>query len=706
MTDEYSANILYKSKNRKISLEPLKVLGNEISLPLIRAFEGYVSRYRDCCNAYIISTPLKALARYIETLDYKPESHQTWREVIFGFRTYWFTDDTVNQSLPVRNSSWMAFKSFIEYCMLEGALPHILVPPGNPKLNNKNLLRDAKVLSLLESDNPTDYSGIIPIRLDSDDEQYLDELNDRFSLVKSDFLNAAREEIERTKSQFIQGSKYAESIEWEKLNEAIDYSIESGTPYKERTKGTHEFVHFFNVAHSNYRANIFSYIKNKYNNIYFGPQRCGINEVSDIGLAKLGSAVTHKKIHLKVSHSEFEEYIGRMTCRRIVPFLVLLLIKHSKLRISSLLDIEIEDKYGRNNFIYVIGENGNVECLKMTKNRAHSEKHEILDEESSCALNLIYEMTSPFREYLKSKGDPHYKKLFLVVNGGDSNGVPRPANINSIRITYGGKVNRLLNGDGDYLPLKANEKSVAKKSFLYSHPKLHGYAGRVRLKDLPTLGGILKWFDTLGDLKQASMTMGNTVKVCMNSYIPVPVQSLMNKRVIRRFQNLLICAATAGKECMLEATDFSCMSEVHHFLSQMMISDSTEDSSDVKNLKKYLSVIIDRHPKEIDNEIDAPDGVNNKKVRISVCVNSLAALFIYEEHIEASNLSIEQMRVKTNETTPLFWKELSKTLKCYIPKNKANRELNSIYQSALSKVDSLRGVLSFSDITFSQTGGG
>lgn len=209
----------------------------------------------------------------------------------------------------------------------------------------------------------------------------------------------------------------------------------------------------------------------------------------------------------------------------------------------------------------------------------------------------------------------------------------------------------------------------------------------------------MKWFETLGDASQASVVLGNSTKMTMDCYMPKPIQFLMNVRMIKRFQNLIICAATAGKEYMLEATDFSTLGELQEFLADMLLveSDDAKDTEDTLTIKDILKSKLNMGPKatpEVEAAL-ASDSAS-KKLRVSISVNSLAALFLYEEHIVRAN--IKDLGDIEDKTNPRFWTGLAKTLHRLLPNHPANREFSSIYSQSLQRVDELRDKVTFPDI--------
>lgn len=66
-------------------------------------------------------------------------------------------------------------------------------------------------------------------------------------------------------------------------------------------------------------------------------------------------------------------------------------------------------------------------------------------------------------------------------------------------------------------------------------------------KQIRTSEGILRWYDSGGDMIKAATYLGNTESVAIRNYIPPELQDALHSHQIAKFQNLLLAAATNGK---------------------------------------------------------------------------------------------------------------------------------------------------------------
>ena len=668
---------------RRPNFESLSILG-ETGKELVRAYNDYFSRYNGSLPYGSVRTVLLQMPDFARQSVIDFESEKSVTDFLYAFRTHIYTTLNLTASLPTRNDYWMAFRKFIEFSMQEKVIAKGLIPPGNKKLNNRNITRKNQLIEKMNTDNPLDERTVINISLSRTDDEYLDELESEYRCAKEEFMNAALREINDVKAKYLKGKKLANEVNWSSLRTKLNDADLNGKAFYDKDSNYKQ--HLFKPNHPDFIQSSLCYIFNKHDGLFLGHENCGLGLSPDPALKYL---TTNANV---ITSSEWDGYLGRVTSRTLVPFFVYFLLKYPNYRMYSLLNAEIESEPEFGATLTSVGEDSDVLRFTIDKARAHEEKSGYLDKEAQEILNLLIDMTTPFRNKLKNDNNPKYKKLWLVVNGGDSFGTPRPMNHKSLRRTFGLNARHIESGR-----LARNDLAVAKKSFLASHDELKKYVGTATIKKLPTIQGILTWFESLGDSAKAATVLGNTKKITMDSYIPIPIQYLMNLRIIRRFQNLIICAATAGKDYMLEAADFHAKNELHAFLAEMLLGEpeGAKDAQHTLTIKQILNQKLNIHGDQAKRiETSQKSGATTNQVKVSISVDSLAALFLYEERIDASDIKINTACTEdTNSST--FWHKLAKTLHRLLPEHPSNREFSIIYHQSLLRADELRDKVTF-----------
>jgi len=670
---------------RHPDLSALMSLGEEKSKQFLAAYNSYCGKYRNGTYYGLLRNILSRLGEFHEGRLTHFSVPKSVYAMLVDFRTFWYTNKKSTMRLPSRNDVWMGFCGFLRFCIQEKILVEVPIPQGNKKLNNRTVLREEKQLKARDSDNPLDENSIVPISLARSDDDYLDELYFQFCDSREAFLKAALREINGIETIFQEGQKIVEATDYAELTKILKTADGSKWPYYDRDKKAHLFA----STHPKQKANVLCYIANHHDGLFLGWKKCGMDLQEDPALKRVFIHEKNVNTDTVLRAADVDKYLGRMTTRMLVPFFVYLLIKNPKSRIASLISVEIDGKNGVNLFLTDAGESKGKVRAKTVKNRAHAEKSQIQDLESLRVINLLIELTTPFRALLKKMGHPDCHKLWLCVDGGDSLGMPRWMNDKSLRKSFGMNAKRL--GDPNLL---RNDRSVAVNSFLNSHAELEPYIQSATLSKLAPIVGIINWFETEGNSESAAKVLGHSVKTNMDSYIPRLIQSLMNERVIRRFQNLLICAATANMERMLEASDFTSIEELHEFLAQTLLEE--KDQTNASTSEKSICRIFTDKYNDTAVDVDVENG-NGKQLRVSISEHNLVLLFLYQEHIDSSGIAqsstedFEQPEV----SAILFWANLSRALHRVLPDSSYGREFSSIYKNAITRMDSCRGTIIF-----------
>lgn len=248
----------------------------------------------------------------------------------------------------------------------------------------------------------------------------------------------------------------------------------------------------------------------------------------------------------------------------IAPIAIWLVAQHPILTDASLLGCELFDRNGKRNG-FISTDSGAVLVVK--KNRKGSQQEVVLSVEAASVVELLIQITTPVRKYLKGKGDDGWRRLFIVAGG---QGFQKPY-VFTNQISFA--------------------KTLRQKAFVQTHTAELGYL--INVLSLPRIratAGVLVYLNTLSIDKMAE-SLGNSKRVAMNHYLPPTIMQFFQERWIRIFQNAVIVHAMKGSRFLLDASDFNCMSELDQFLgihALRILPDST--SSQDSSVEKELDV--------------------------------------------------------------------------------------------------------------------
>lgn len=652
-------------------LAALSSLGSILENQFVTSYNKFCSTYNSHSNGKKLRQLLKAFGCFAESRPVDFSSPSQVYSTFFDFRKYWFTTDMYRLNVTSRNDLWYLFLQFLEFCMLDNILPDSVLPPGDPTLfqrrpSNELGAQDAKAIF-----------SLVDIDLSLTDEAYLDALHSKLRKARDAFMSCARLEIEATRHLLQKGESILARTSIETLRVRMNANSASGHRYKEliTTGCGKRWVNIFSARHPDFLPNVLTYITHELHGVYDGTSRRGRSS-PDAALAYVQDGISTDKL---------SGYLGILTSRRAVAFFVFLLLKNPRFTVEGLLAAEVDGHHGINELISTAGENGDTVRMQVKKPRAHSTKAQLLDEESADVLRLLLRLTQPLRDHLKRTGSPDFNRLWIAVRSAGS--PPRWMTHSAMYIHFGRDAKRL-----DDPTLSAYGRHMASSSFLSRNQSLHPYIRTANLRLLRVTQGLLTWFESGGDIQKVANTLGNSAKVSLDHYIPPSLQLIMNRRMVRRFQNLLISAATVSEPYMLEVTDFSNMDRLHAFLAQSLLIDSERPGDLADSITSYL-----RNSENADTSITAVSLDVDTALRVSISERNLAVLFLYQEHIEKDQdiASTGLQADCATHTTPQFWISLSRTLHAILPNDRTHREYHTIYQDALMTCNELRGRILF-----------
>lgn len=253
----------------------------------------------------------------------------------------------------------------------------------------------------------------------------------------------------------------------------------------------------------------------------------------------------------------------------IAPIAIWLVAQYPILTDASLLGCELFDRNGKRSG-FISTDSGSVLVVK--KNRKGSQQEVVLSSEATSVVELLIQITTPLRNYLKEKNNDGWRRLFIVAGG---QGFQEPY-IFTNQISFA--------------------KIIRQKEFVHAHSaELGQLINALSLARIRATAGVLVYLNTLSIDKMAE-SLGNSKRVAMSHYLPPTIMQFFQERWVRVFQNAVIVHAMSDSSFLLKATDFDSMSELNQFLE-------THALRVLPELKDSLNHSVRQELDETDSEI-------------------------------------------------------------------------------------------------------
>lgn len=473
------------------------------------------------------------------------------------------------------NGTWRAFLKAAALAARRGALPYIDFesPSIAPFLHiqpDAARMRAANGHSFFENEVPANFSAeedsfhsglLVPISITLSDQQYLADYQKRLQQALDAFSSAAELEFRHLVRRRELGAAYKCRLPYAEVRAKFGHG--SFEKYKDPVNklhmfdpaGGHPHVHRFLISYvfwqqGGYPRPYIRYARNADNR--------PVKAIAEEPIAKFVARYGVRRL---------APYFGLLNARTAVPLLMLLLIDHPRINVHSLLRAEIEDSHGHPVLILPAGDNDQATRLTVTKPRARSKKQSILTDRGRRVIQFVLDITEDVRKKLREQGR-YAEARRLWVGTTDSAGYRLGSlSINSMsRWFHRGKSSQAIRESNLQKSTYASGLRCD-HDFVRTHPRLSEWIGLVTLKTLRASAGVMVWFRHGGDIRAAAEAFGHKdIMTTICNYVPKPLQFAMYEREIRRWQNLLIIAATGSHPQALPLTDFDESAELDQFI--------------------------------------------------------------------------------------------------------------------------------------------
>lgn len=540
-----------------------------------------------------------------------PSTANDWQLFLLTFLQFYLTSEAWSQAkVSNRCGYWlMIVCGILKYMMDDGVLPYDVVIPRFSKKRIKSVAADRALL------------GEGPIKsVSAHEEPQKLLMNINFSLSDADYLNTVetgcRHRVGLIKEVCLshwdtlmrdgaQGKRWADEVSDADIEQAIASEayaeVVHGGMLAQIASPEHPRGHVWALA-------VMRYLLGR------GTQ---VDCVSTVSL-RASPFFPHKasrdnrykvlRTHTALGLEQFDKLRGLMQLHRFARILspldaaaacCLLLIEHPEMNSESLQNAKLIN--AKEKSYLLLTDNNESSLFSVDKPRAGTRKTVVLSPLSQRIIKDIINWTEPVREMMKRCGDKGWRYLFLGQKFAGRLGAiqPLPRSLNRSRLT---------------------------PSLIRFYPILvaNGLAeGQFDYRRIRNTVGVLRWFET-GSIHEMSKRMGNSYRVVIDHYLPPALLHAWNTRIVRQFQNTLIILAAHDEEYLLEVTDFSTVSDLQHFIAQLIVDYSRNSSPLSLEVHKRLNKREFTIPQQDGTE---PLGLLN--IRLSA--SSLSYLYAFSE---------------------------------------------------------------------------
>jgi len=326
----------------------------------------------------------------------------------------------------------------------------------------------------------------------------------------------------------------------------------------------------------------------------------------------------------------------------------LLTIEHPEFTSDALQSAKLLNARGKSYLLLTDSDESSI--LSLDKPRAGQRKVVALTPLAQKLLKDIVVWTAQVRSVLKKAGDKGWRYLFLGY----------------------GRSGRLKALDPEVRNLSQGQETLS-LTRLYPLLAEHGLtAGTFDYRRIRATMGVLRWFET-GSIQEMSRRLGNSNRVVLEHYLPTALLHAWNTRIIRRFQNTLIVLAAQGEDYLLEVTDFTSISDLQHFIAQLVLEYPGNSSPLAKEVQSRLLSAASR---DASVECGVPgDGVLN--VRLSAM--SLSYLYAFSDFATKTLSQLELNRTDTlTKLAPVQFVDLARLIRHACENEKTTADLREL----------------------------
>lgn len=621
-----------------------------------KTITSWLTRINVTLSAALDAMQIKAL----------PYTSNQWQELIQQWYAETLTTKRSKASIVTRVAMWNKnIKPFLEYIQTRDIVPLDVIIPKMKSVGeihsrssfNVSLIGERPPKAVLAPGSKHEKFAqnklIIPISLSRSDAGYLDEINFDLQRKRDGIFNSLLTYWKTIKTYYDFGQNIIDSVpqKYPELLERMETGDVHDLVERElvgRRKTMPPLRHHIAKPNTLQGFEIYLYtVHSKLDGVY-RPKlltSVGLPAVA-YSIAKYDSEMGDSYFFPKIlienvtnikAINKIDWCMGILGTRDISYIVALLMMLNPKFTYESLLNCKVTDSDGNPHLeLTELGE-----MFTIDKSRAKSQKTANLDELSLEIINGVMKMSG---NHLKLANPAVSNRLFISLS----------SKRDALTVTSSPTSSSHLTGRDK----QGGFNGPCLSNYFPSLRELGIEAGTVSHAKLRVTEGVLEWFRT-GSIKAVSKKLGNSRRVAFEHYIPQPLIQLFSTRMVRRFQNLLVVAATYNESYMLEAVDFNSLEEVHRFVSDILSLDSKGSSP----LVAYLKSIAE-------GKVSTDDSFSDQMIT-SISSNALTALYLYRSCALKSNVDITVLSKVEPDTglSPLSLITLANHLKAVLPSN-------------------------------------